>query len=364
MNKKLIVLYEENKNDPKNTWSGTSYQLREALKEYYDVIFVDSHDIFPVKLIKIISKRIEKRTSSHIVKLIYEKLHEIEINNRLKKYKDIPVLEIAENVIVKNDFYLYRDMSYACYPYVLDKLSDDKKDYDKGMLKHISRKALAEKIKREEKFHQKAKGEFYMGQWVVDLMKEKYPQYSNKFIHVGGGFNTEFIKNIKDNNKDDVKRILFVGIDFKRKGGELVIEAFKLLRQKYNDKVELYIAGPNVVKEENGVFFVGKVNRDELSELFSKCDVYCMPSRFEAYGLVFIEALCYGLPIVAYNDFEMKYFVKDGENGYLINNYNSEELFDKLECALFKKEIVIDFDKYIKEFSWGNVANRIVKIIK
>ena len=367
MKKKLIVLYEENKTNPKNTWSGTSYQLREALKDYYDVVFIDSHDTYLIKLLKMLSKKIEKRTASLVIKPLYEKLHEIEINNRLKNYRDIPVLEICENVIVKNDYYLYRDMSYACYSYVLDKLRNDNHDYGHGMLNSISSKALTQRIKREEKIQEQAKATFFMGHWVVDLMKQYYPSLSNKFIYAGGGLNTEFIVKEKNNKNDDIKRILFVGIDFKRKGGELLLKAFKLLRNKYNKKVELIVAGPNIIKKENGINYVGKVDRDELSNLFSSCDAYCMPSRFEAYGLVFIEALCYGLPIVAYNDFEMKYFVQSGTNGFLINNYDENELCDCLEKTLFTSNVKYNVEKnmnhYLDVYSWKSVSNRIREVV-
>lgn len=367
MKNKLIVLYEENKNNPKNTWSGTSYQLREALKEYFDVIFIDSSDVFLLRIIKMISKRIEKKTASYIIKPIYEKLHEIEINYRLRQYKDIPVLEIAENVIVHNDFYLYRDMSYACYPYVLDKLKNDKNDYGPGMLNSVSKKALNRRIEREELFHKKCKGEFYMGHWVTNLMKEYYPEYANKFIYAGGGLNSEFNLSTTKNKKDDIKRILFVGIDFKRKGGNILLKAFNLLREKYGEKIELLIVGPNIIKEDNGVKYLGNLSREKISELFSLCDIYCMPSRFEAYGLVFIEALSYGLPIVAYNDFEMSHFVQNGKNGYLIDKYSEEELFNALVNTI-NDESIFDYCKnkqmeYIGYYSWKNTSNNIYGFI-
>lgn len=367
MKKKLIVLYEENKNNPKGTWSGTSYQLREALKEYYDVIFVDSSDIRIIQLIRMISKKIEKKTASYLFKPLYEELHKLEINSRLKEYKDIPVLQISENVETKNPFYLYRDMAYACYPYVLDKLKNDNHDYGHGMLNSISKKSLKQRIKREEKLQDKASGIFYMGQWVSDLMKEYYPEYNEKTYHVGGGLNNELV--LKEKNKNNNKKtILFVGIDFKRKGGELLLKAFSKLREKHGDKIELIIAGPEKKEEKDGVKFIGKASKEELSNLFSSSDVFCMPSRFEAYGLVFCEALSYGLPIVAYNDFEMSHFVENGKNGYLINNYNENELEECLNKAINNKDmkeyINRNIDKYRCVYSWKNVAERIYSVIK
>ena len=149
-------------------------------------------------------KKIERNNVSYIFKPLYEKLHESEINNRLKKYRDVPVLEICENVIVKNDFYLYRDMAYACYSYVHDKLKDDTNDYGHGMLNSLSNKALKSRIIREEKLQEQAKGIFFMGNWVVELMKNKYPNMKDKFIYAGGGLNKEFINDIKPNKQEKI----------------------------------------------------------------------------------------------------------------------------------------------------------------
>ena len=367
MKKKLIVLYEEDKLNPKNTWSGTCYQLKEALKDYLDVVFIDAYDIKPIKLIKILSKKIEKHTTSYVVKPIYEKLHEIEINNRIKKYKDVPVLEICENVILKNDFYLYRDMAYACYKDVYEELKNDNNDYGHGMLNFISKKALKKRIIREEKIQHLAKGTFFMGKWLKDLMSKYYPNEKDKFIHAGGGLNKEL--KISDIKKDlNLNSILFVGIDFKRKGGELLLKAFDILNKEYNDNAKLYIAGPNIKKEENNICYVGKASREELSTLFNKCNIFCMPSRFEAYGLVFIEAMCYGMPIVSYNRYEMPHFIQNEVNGYLIDNYDENDLALALHKALNNKvmqELAIKNAKANQDkYSWNKVAERIYNYIE
>ena len=93
-----------------------------------------------------------------------------------------------------------------------------------------------------------------------------------------------------------------------------------------------------------------------------------MPSRFEAYGLVFIEAMCYGMPIVSYNRYEMPHFVKDGENGYLIDNYDENELAKALHNALndsqMQNKTIIDSKKKQEEYSWSQVAKKIYENIE
>ena len=93
-----------------------------------------------------------------------------------------------------------------------------------------------------------------------------------------------------------------------------------------------------------------------------------MPSRFEAYGLVFVEALIYGLPCIGRKEFAMKEFIQDGVNGYLVEDDNVDELAKKMEDLLKNekiKEYVLSKRKdYIKEYSWDEVANRMITVIE
>lgn len=117
-----------------------------------------------------------------------------------------------------------------------------------------------------------------------------------------------------------------------------------------------------------GVKFLGDIPVEKLSYYFNLCDIFCMPSRFEAYGLVFIEALVYGLPCIGRNEFEMKEFINDGYNGYLIKDDNKEvlakKMYELLQNNKIKENIMKERSKYIQEYSWDRVAERIIEIIR
>lgn len=367
MKKQLIVMYKENKENPKNSWSGTSFNLREALKNYYDVIFVDTNDELFLRVIKKISRKLGSIGASNILKPFYETLHKNQMEKRIKNYPGVPVLEIAENVeLDKNDFYLYRDMAYACFPYVKDKCDGVKHKFIHGMIRSISDKELINRIENEEILENKAKASFYMGEWLAKEMSNIYPDRKEKFIAVGGGLNYEF-EEIKTQRKDN--QVLFVGVDFLRKGGDLVVEAFKKMNDKYKTKYQLIIAGVDEQKGYTGenIKYLGKASRKELSKLFQESTIFCMPSRFEAYGLVFLEAKSFGLPIVAMDQYEMSYFVNDGENGYLIQDENIDELADAMYKALnnqvMREYCETDKNNCLSLYTWDNVAKKIFEVI-
>lgn len=168
---------------------------------------------------------------------------------------------------------------------------------------------------------------------------------------------------IQPRNKTKNK-ILFVGKDFKRKGGYVTYEAFRLLRE-LGENVELYVAGPATNPIQNpteGYHYMGLVNFDAVAELFNKCDIFCMPSYFEAYGLVFIEALTFGLPCIGRDCYEMPYFIEEGKTGLLLKEDNPQELASLMKKTLqddsFKKNVAARHDHYLEEYSWDAVARR------
>lgn len=164
-------------------------------------------------------------------------------------------------------------------------------------------------------------------------------------------------------------KILFVGRDFIRKGGYLTYEAFCELKRQKPD-CELYVAGPasNPIKSPiNGYHFLGDCNSDILAYYFNLCDIFCMPSYFEAYGLVFIEALTYGLPCIGRNCYEMPYFIQDGVTGFLIDEDNplllANRMLQLLENETIKQNVLARREWYVQNYSWDAVAQRILQVI-
>ena len=206
-----------------------------------------------------------------------------------------------------------------------------------------------------------------MGQWLKEDLINRCGISSDKVYHVGGGTNIDInlIKEVpKANNK-----ILFVGRDFKRKGGYLVYDAFKILKQEKKD-AELYVAGPISNPIENpieGYIFLGDCSYEKVSQLYNMCDIFCMPSYFEAYGLVFVEALIFGLPCIGRNCYEMPYFIDDEQTGFLLKNDDSSELAQLMKRLLndstIKKNVLDRREWYIQEYSWNTVAQRIKEVI-
>ncbi len=374
--KDLIIMYRVDRKNPKGTWSGTSYSLSKALSNYVNIITLDLQEDRVLRHLDKLCIRLGGIARLSHLGLICGTVHDlilsVKANFLLNKYRNNPVLEIGIDVRIHNKYYIYQDLSYAVLADSINELSMNLDKTSGGARINLSDKELQRRIRVQRNEYKKASKVFFMGQWVTKRMKELYPELTDKFLAVGGGLNPEFQVNKRTSERVKENAIIFIGFDFQRKAGDLVMEAFHLLREKYLENASLYIVGPENITmdskyEEHNIILLGKLDRDKLGAVLEKCKVFCMPSRFEAYGLVFIEALCYGLPCIGRRKYEMPYFIRDGYNGLLIDDDDIAEIAEKMHILLsnntFQNNVANNTAFYCKQYSWDNVAQRILSSI-
>lgn len=164
--------------------------------------------------------------------------------------------------------------------------------------------------------------------------------------------------------------ILFTGRLDKRKGVEYLIKAFANL-VKENNNLKLVIAGTgdeltsttNLVKKlkiDDKVQFLGYFPEEDKPGIYASCDIYCSPALYgESFGLVLLEAMASGKPVVATSIAGYKAVVKNKGALLLVQPKNVEELTDKLELLVKNADIREEMGRWGKEeakkFSWENV---------
>ena len=169
-------------------------------------------------------------------------------------------------------------------------------------------------------------------------------------------------------------KLLFVGVDWYRKGGDIALAVASRLNQ-IGLETELKIVGclpsdtrglPDFVKIQG---YISKKNADGikmLNNLFADSHFFIMPSRFEAYGVVFCEASSFGVPSIASVVGGIPTAVKDGINGKLfplnsdIEEYSSfiVDCFSNYEN--YENLALSSFFEYQSRLNWG-VSGKIVK---
>ena len=114
---------------------------------------------------------------------------------------------------------------------------------------------------------------------------------------------------------------------------------------------------------KNLVIFLGKRSQDTLPYYYSAADVVVMPSHYESFGLVALEAMACGTPVIASHVGGLTHLIKDGITGFHIPNDDPQELCEKLKLLVGDDELRLmlgtQAEQYAKEYSWEMIVDQI-----
>lgn len=144
-------------------------------------------------------------------------------------------------------------------------------------------------------------------------------------------------------------RVLFVGGDFKRKGGDLLIEVCQSLGP---DKVQLHLVTSAEVSPRPGVsVYRGvKPHSEELLERYRNADVFAFPTRGDALALVLGEAMAASLPIICTRVGGLAEEVLEGETGYYMDVDDGAKLRDRLERLYHDRDLLERMGRRARQF--------------
>jgi glycosyltransferase involved in cell wall biosynthesis len=191
---------------------------------------------------------------------------------------------------------------------------------------------------------------------------EQYQQPADKAICVYAGNNVETNKSTTEEKSYASKNILFVGIDWERKGGPELIEAFKLVLNKHQNAT-LTIAGAKPNIQMKNCSFLGKVSPTELNSYYETATLFCMPTRVEPFGIAFLEAMQARLPIIGTDVGAIPDFLQNDWNGILIEPGDVQgvangiiKLLDNPDlCRLYGER---NFNLIKERYSWQAVGQK------
>lgn len=186
-----------------------------------------------------------------------------------------------------------------------------------------------------------------------------------------------FIPNMLDSipkttSKLTEKRIVSVGRLSKEKGYVDLIEIFKKFHE-FNPDWHLDIVGDGSEKNKivdriyqyhltDNVTVHGYLKKKDINEILKKTSLYVMASYTESFGIVLIEAMSHGIPCLAFTSAEgANDLISDGENGYLIENRDFDEIINKMNELAKDKNKRLEFGKKARECSLNYSSENIKK---
>lgn len=178
---------------------------------------------------------------------------------------------------------------------------------------------------------------------------------------------------------DEKLNILFLGRLEERKGLIYLLKAYEILAKKY-DNLRLIIVGSGELEKEcqdwvekhqlKEVYFEGEKPEQEAPKYFATADIFVSPAIFgESFGLVLIEAMATGKPIVGFANQGYKEFLKNkkGES-FLVKPKNYMALTQKIESLVKSKALREKMGDWgineAKKYSWSKIANQVLDFYK
>lgn len=189
----------------------------------------------------------------------------------------------------------------------------------------------------------------------------------------------------------DDNMILFVGRLQPLKGLDTLIRALALVRQRepaLAKKVCVSIIGgdanPDSEVEQQEleklsklqaelniadlVTFLGAKDQDTLVYYYSAAKMVVMPSHYESFGMVAIEAMACGTPVIASDVGGLTFSIEDGFNGYLVPGRDPKALADKIILLLkyptLREQLSDQAQAWVKRYSWVNIADEIQEVFE
>lgn len=183
--------------------------------------------------------------------------------------------------------------------------------------------------------------------------------------------------------------LLFVGRLEPIKGLDTLLKAMSLIRHNGQDKGDgaalLIIGG-----EKNGgdpsemdhwlreqvkclglqdrVFFMGSRPQVDLPLFFAASEACILPSRYESFGMVALESMACGTPVIASHVGGLSYTVQDGQTGFLVAEGDAETLADRIQNVLkdpiLQNQLARKAFKRAQDFNWGRITEALLKLYR
>ncbi len=202
-----------------------------------------------------------------------------------------------------------------------------------------------------------------------------YIKDKNSILLSAAGIN---VTKYKTYNKEEVRKelglgdetvILFAGRICKSKGIKELIKAFEMVKEQHSS-IRLVVAGP--LQEERlkplvEKYWIGFQNTQELQKWFTASDIFCMPTFYEPFGVILLEALYYAIPIITTDVYSInEWFPR--ENAIFISPKDIDSLKNAINDLMDEKkrrkmnrngkQIVLD------NYTWKKICQRYIDVYR
>lgn len=183
------------------------------------------------------------------------------------------------------------------------------------------------------------------------------------------------------NLKKEGYRLLYIGELSERRNSLFLLDVLKRIIDKIGKGITLTIVGNG--KEEyvnrfnsyafelgidSNLVHIGKVKQENLAEFYQTSDLFVFPTNYDIFGMVLLEAMYFGVPIVSSLNGGSKTIFSCGEVGCILNSFDTNEwansIIDLLRDKKLRNKISIDERQcFVNNFTWDRISEKIINYV-
>lgn len=235
-------------------------------------------------------------------------------------------------------------------------------------------------VEREEFVISKCSRAIYSSKWAAEAAMSEFGISEDKISRVAFGANLDSIPPanlLTHDTSDGTCRLLFVGKNWQRKGGQIAVDTVHALNDEFDVPAHLTILGckpPNVANSER-IRIIPYLNKnvpsqqDEIIRLLLNSHFFILPTRADCSPIVMCEANAYGLPVISTDVGGVPCIIRNGVNGMSLPLNSNGSKFAETICSLFRNSdytslVESSRREYDTRLNWGAWAEQVVSILK
>lgn len=371
---KVLYLSSEDPTDRKS-WSGIHYNILSQLQKYYDVNVAGPLTLsrlvqFRTKLLYYYSKFILRKRYDQLHSGIIGKHHALQVNQ--KNTRDVQL--IFSTASSRELAYLDTDIPIV---HLSDATFELVHDYYEGF-SNLSSFSLKHAEEAEQKAISKAALRIYSSEWAASSATNHYHADPATTFVVPFGANIDSVPDLDLETKQlkKVFNLLFLGVNWKRKGGDIVYATFMELKHR-GVECHLTICGctpPFAIKNPavTVIPFLDKNKKEDLqvfTKLLHESHVLFLPTRADCTPIVFCEAAAYGLPVITTDTGGISSIVLHKETGYCLPYNAGADAYATVIEALARDRVMYtqiasdSRQRFLQHLNWDSWGKQVKKII-
>jgi len=378
MKEKITVgfITSTNPND-KRSWSGIHYRMYQSLLNEFEEVYIFGPIAKPkilhktLKLLQKIHLRLFSKRYNYEHNILSSKFFAYKINAKLKNIKaDVLFAPAASTEIA------YLKTSIPIYYLSDTSFSQINEYYDS--FSGISSLSIKESNWIEKKAITNSTIQIYSSDWAANHVINNYSADSKNVHVINFGANIDVAPD-KINIKKDFNstiNLLFLGVNWKRKGGDIVLETFNILINKGYD-ITLTICGcipsDEITNPKITVIpFLNKNNTEEYNyflKLLNQTHLLFVPTRADCTPIVFCEANAFGIPVITTDTGGVSSIIKNNVNGFALP-FESKAIkyADQIEILLNDRITLKELSeqsrqKFDEELNWNSWGKKMKEVI-